>query len=71
LKDEYKEEFAREMGLFGGANGFTEWMNLNTHPTCRPKVGEQFINVFFVFMFYSMCILAFANLLYFFFAEKE
>jgi hypothetical protein len=37
------------MGLFGGANGFAEWMNLNTHPTCRPKVGEHFINVFFSF----------------------
>jgi hypothetical protein len=51
------------MGLFGGANGFAEWMNLNTHPTCRPKVGEQFINVFFFLGFYCMCILAFANML--------
>jgi hypothetical protein len=36
------------MGLFGGANGFTEWMNLNTHTTNRSKVGEQYIKVFFL-----------------------
>ncbi|KAM0884639.1 hypothetical protein ACQ4PT_030878 [Festuca glaucescens] len=37
LKDEYKEDIAREMGLFGGPNGFEAWMNLNTHPSCKQK----------------------------------
>ncbi|KAM0860968.1 hypothetical protein ACQ4PT_046206 [Festuca glaucescens] len=37
LKDEYKEDIAREMGLFGGPNGFEAWMNLNTHPSCKRK----------------------------------
>ncbi|KAM0871235.1 hypothetical protein ACQ4PT_039525 [Festuca glaucescens] len=37
LKDEYKEFIAREMGLFGGPNGFEAWMNLNTHPSCKQK----------------------------------
>ncbi|KAM0833480.1 hypothetical protein ACQ4PT_064234 [Festuca glaucescens] len=37
LKDEYKEDIAREIGLFGGPNGFEAWMNLNTHPSCKQK----------------------------------
>jgi hypothetical protein len=38
LKDEYKEEFATGMALFGGPDGFDAWMKINTHPTCTKKV---------------------------------
>jgi hypothetical protein len=38
LKDEYKDDFARDMGLFGGLDGFKAWMTLNTHRTCPEKV---------------------------------
>jgi hypothetical protein len=38
LKDEFKDDIAREVGLFGGAKGFESWMELNTHPTCNEKV---------------------------------
>ncbi|KAM0872806.1 hypothetical protein ACQ4PT_038482 [Festuca glaucescens] len=37
LKEEYKEAVAREMGLFGGPEGFDSWRKLNTHPTCTQK----------------------------------
>ncbi|KAM0873492.1 hypothetical protein ACQ4PT_038044 [Festuca glaucescens] len=37
LKDEYKEEFATGMALFGGPDGFDAWMRINTHPTCTKK----------------------------------
>jgi hypothetical protein len=39
LKDEYKDDFARDMGLFGGPDGFKAWMTLNTHPICPEKIN--------------------------------
>jgi hypothetical protein len=38
LKDVYKDDFAHDMGLFGGLDGFKAWMTLNTHPMCPEKV---------------------------------
>jgi len=46
LKDEFKDDLAREMGLFGGPAGFQAWMNLNTHPTCSEQVC--FLMFFFI-----------------------
>lgn len=43
LRDEFKDDFARELGLFGGSEGFNAWMNVNIHPTCT---GERRNKVF-------------------------
>lgn len=37
LRDEFKDDLALGMGLFGGPNGFNSWMDLNTHPTCTAE----------------------------------
>ncbi|CAM0907604.1 unnamed protein product [Alopecurus aequalis] len=33
LRDEFKDVLSREMGLFGGPDGFESWMQINIHPT--------------------------------------
>jgi hypothetical protein len=38
LKDEFKDDIACDMGLFGGHDGFEYWMETNIHPTCTGKV---------------------------------
>jgi hypothetical protein len=53
LKDEYKDDFARDMGLFGGLDGFKAWMTLNTHPTCPEKVISSVLYVSQATAFYS------------------
>jgi hypothetical protein len=45
LKDEYKNDFARDMGLFGGLDGFKAWMTLNTYPICLEKVNSCVLSV--------------------------
>jgi hypothetical protein len=51
------DDFAREMGLFGGPDGFDAWMKLNTHPTCSKKVNSCAIFRFFIcFIFFFFCV---------------
>jgi hypothetical protein len=56
-KEEYKDDFIREMGLFGRPDGFDAWMKLNTHPTCSEKVNSNAIfYCFFIYLFFSFCV---------------
>ena len=56
LRDEFKDVLAREMGLFGGAEGFEAWMKINVHPTATSQVCSfmplfiESINMFIILL---------------------